>query len=385
MKMPLVAALLAAAAAIPSAAAQAQQTLPRYRATLLHPPGYASSTADALSGDTIVGAVELPGTPLAYHAALWDGTAGSVLDLHPEGYQWSGASAASGALQGGYGGNPIPNDPFGRFLDHALLWHGTAESVVNLHPAGFVESRLAGMAGQQQVGYGETDAGMQQALLWTGSADSVVSLHPAGFRSSLAAATSGTTQVGRGEPPSGSVRALLWNGTAESVVDLHPAGWDGSLAYGAWGPTQVGVALAIPDPSGFSNDHAMLWTGSAASAVDLHPARNFISSYALSAAGNFQAGAGFHGTTRRNHALLWRGSAASVVDLQLFVVTQLGARYVESHASAVDENGNVVGFVFDANFRTYAVKWSLIPEPASWSLLACGLAGVRGSVVRRRG
>jgi hypothetical protein len=62
---------------------------------------------------------------------LWRGTAASAINLNTPGKLWySMAYAASETTQVGYGHGPIT----GGFADHALLWHGTPESMVDLHP-----------------------------------------------------------------------------------------------------------------------------------------------------------------------------------------------------------------------------------------------------------
>ena len=63
---------------------------------------------------------------------------------------------------------------------HALLWHGTAASVIDLQPAvGFTHTDAVAVAGNLQVGSGDgaATAGNQHALLWSGTAASVVDLH----------------------------------------------------------------------------------------------------------------------------------------------------------------------------------------------------------------
>jgi hypothetical protein len=112
------------------------------------------------------------------------------------------------------GGGRLPGN-----VNHALLWMGSADSVVDLHPSGFTDSVVYGVFDGQQVGYGQT-GNLRHALLWTGSADSVVDLHPSGFDNSVAVGVSGGQQVGYGQ--TGDLRhALLWTGSADSVLDLH--------------------------------------------------------------------------------------------------------------------------------------------------------------------
>jgi hypothetical protein len=100
--------------------------------------------------------------------------------------------------------------------EHALLWSGTAASVVDLHPVGFAASRAGGVWGNRQVGYGvpQTDSNdiSWRALLWSGTAESVVNLHPAGFRWSCASDTWGVWQVGR------ACRTMATNDAGPCVV-----------------------------------------------------------------------------------------------------------------------------------------------------------------------
>src|SRR6185369_12349494 len=112
---------------------------------------------------------------------------------------------------------------FAFFHDHALLWNGTPESVVDLHPTNMEYSRALAVSGSTQVGYAQLpNTGpdlIAHALMWHGTAASVVDLHPAGFQNSFAVGVSGNTQVGYGDPLPQEiykVHAILWNGTPES-------------------------------------------------------------------------------------------------------------------------------------------------------------------------
>src|SRR5207253_3155527 len=98
----------------------------------------------------------------------------------------------------------------------------------------------------QQVGYGNDINNNPHALLWLGSANTAVDLHPTGlpneFSNSAAYGTSGSQQVGGGHVFFGDVHALLWSGSANSAVDLNPTniGINGSDAYATNGTQQVG-------------------------------------------------------------------------------------------------------------------------------------------------
>jgi hypothetical protein len=79
-----------------------------------------------------------------------------------------------------------------------------------------------GVEGNEQVGYGmRVGTGSYHALLWQGSAGSVVDLHPFEFGESMAAATNGINQVGRWVSTSHRAHALVWSGSATSFVDLQ--------------------------------------------------------------------------------------------------------------------------------------------------------------------
>jgi len=166
--------------------------------------------------------------------------------------------------QVGYGGVNQTN--------HALLWTGTAGSAVDLHPtklADFHDSFAFGVGGGEQVGYGErspfTSPSDYHALLWHGTADSAVDLSPtklSGIISSLAEMTNGQIHVGHGVKQLGpnqyAQHALLWSGTADSAVDLNdllPSDLTDSAAFSIDAAGNVsGVGL---DAAG--NVHAVEW------------------------------------------------------------------------------------------------------------------------------
>jgi hypothetical protein len=145
--------------------------------------------------------------------------------------------------------------------NRAALWSGSAESFVDLHPAGATISSLHGTSGSQQVG-GAILGGTTQAGLWSGTAASFVSLHPPGATASDAYAISGSFQVGNAEI-GGTTHAAFWTGTAQSFLDLHTVlgtNYHSSQAFGAWSDgavLYVAGSAAINFSSGFP--HAILW------------------------------------------------------------------------------------------------------------------------------
>src|SRR3954469_19794414 len=81
---------------------------------------------------------------------------------------------------------------------------------VDLHSTRKISTSGVGIGDGEQVGGAASVAtgGRTVAVLWRGSASSLVSLHPNGFTSSGAAATSGGMQVGSGYTTDGRSRAL---------------------------------------------------------------------------------------------------------------------------------------------------------------------------------
>jgi hypothetical protein len=165
--------------------------------------------------------------------------------------------------------------------------------------------------GSAQYGISITDQ-HYHAFLWNDTATSGVDLHPIGYTDSSAFSNLGNIQVGHGSLTSSKAfHALLWKGTAASVVDLNPTGYSDSTAWGVFGNVQVGQATPTDD----THSHAMIWKGSAASALDLHP------------------------TTA---GLTLSGVALNPVSSNIY---------------GIDSNGNLVGYVQDANSKQYAVLW----------------------------
>jgi hypothetical protein len=268
-----------------------------------------------------------------------------------------------------------------------MFWAGTAASAVDLNPTnltGFTSSSAYGISanGSQQVGVGSgSGTGFEShALLWSQTAASAVDLNPTnltGFTSSSAIGTNGSQQVGlgSGSGTGGNNHALLWSGSAGTAVDLNPTvltGYTSSMAYGisANGSQEVGEGTG----SGTGNKaHALLWFGTAASAVDLNPTdlSGFTASYANATNGTFQVGYGSIGSD--THALLWAGTAASAIDLQTLLPST--GSWLLSEAYTIDSSGNIYGDAYgtyQSNTGYFAVEWTAVPEPASFSVFAVG-------------
>ena len=172
---------------------------------------------------------------------------------------WSGQAAAAqydlvtlntspfstGEANGVYHGQIV-----GAGFRGAQLWTDP-NTYVQLNPSGFASSNAFGIWGNQQVGSGVLSSGQQHALLWTGTAASVVDL-TSGTVPHLgkADATDGAQQVGWA-----GGAAALWSGTPGSYVNLGPSNYPYSEATSVWNGVQVGFGGQLPDTD------ALLWHG----------------------------------------------------------------------------------------------------------------------------
>lgn len=280
-------------------------------------------------------------------AAMWSGTAGTFVDLHPTG---AIQSVAWGAGDGQQVGSALIG-----MSNRASLWSGSANSWVDLHQQGWVTSEALDVHAGQQVGRATfSGAGPTSAILWNGTAASFVNLTPPMTGSARVNGTDGVQQVGLWTPQFVSV-AAMWSGTAASHVDLHPPSTVLSEALAVSNGQQVGFArLPVPQPGGSTTDVASLWTGSAASWVNLNPAGSS-SSRASGVHNGIQVGFATVGTDRR--ASLWRGTPESWFDLHAL----LPAEFSRSEATdiAVDDGSLIIsGFGFNAvTNRTEALIW----------------------------
>jgi uncharacterized membrane protein len=156
-------------------------------------------------------------------ALLWNGTPESAVDLHPldpsigwtTGYGIWGNSQVGAGLK--FGATPADND------FHAFLWHGSAETAVDLHPEHFLDSYAIGVAGNWQAGYGRVKSGsFKHALRWNGTPDSAVNLHTylAGLsisftESQALAVNENGDVVGGASDAVGHTYAILWQRVPE--------------------------------------------------------------------------------------------------------------------------------------------------------------------------
>lgn len=286
------------------------------------------------------------GAPGNSQAALLTGTASTLVRLAPSPYPYaSWANDTAGGQQ--VGGVRLSYDTANR----AALWQGTAGSFVDLQPAWASTSEAHGTDGLQQVGAASVGQDHFHAVLWSGSAASAVDLgYPSGFSWSSAKAVLNGVQGGFGAAPTG-MHALMWTGTASSVVDLHPSGYSSSQVYGLGDGIQVGTGNRSSDGA----LRLLVWHGTAASATDVTPSG--FSGYSTSvydAAGPYVVGGRAPVSGGGGHAYLW-SIQGEATDLQALLPADYGTWY--SDARGGDAFGNAVGTVTLAGVRSEAVLW----------------------------
>jgi uncharacterized membrane protein len=220
-------------------------------------------------------------------------------------------------------------------------------------------------------------------MLWTGTPNSAIDLHPAGYLNSQSNAIAGSTQVGWAQVSSNGINhAMLWNGTSQSAVDVNPTGFQSSQANGAWDGYQVGFGSR---PVG--TDHALLWNGTASSYTDLHPQGfNFSYANAISEAG--QVGYGLVPGSNAPHALIWNSTALSAFDLNPFV-SGLAPKFDGAYATGISDDGTIVGYaqyrIYFGQDLPYAVMWvPNVPEPSTCGLMAFAITTMALARVRYR-
>ena len=107
-------------------------------------------------------------------AAYWNGPSSPVADLTP-------ATSVNGAQAWGCSANEQVGGYYPSFSEHAVLWHGTPGSFVDLNPtwANAMSSLAEGTNGTQEVGYTTLTTFLNHATVWNGTAASAVDIHPA--------------------------------------------------------------------------------------------------------------------------------------------------------------------------------------------------------------
>lgn len=216
--------------------------------------GYDGTDAYATDGVYQVGTASTIQTTQAY---VWQGSAESARNITPAG----ATAAAAYDISGGMSVGAVSFD--GRH-GHAILWDLELGTHVDLNPNGYLNSLAQGVFNEQQVGYVRDPATeWQRAAIWHGSADSFVNLHPFSteYQRSFAYATNGEVQVGEARLTRGGrtdFHALAWRGSAETVVDLHEFLPDAFASSGANDIDEFGNIIGWADLD-FGTTYAVIW------------------------------------------------------------------------------------------------------------------------------
>jgi hypothetical protein len=203
------------------------------RAVELHPDKWQKSNAVACSDGQQIGYGYVKFAKDPCRALLWNGSRESLIVLTgPDpSVEVMGNGVSAGVQVGTYGGS---------VRKHACMWRGSAGSFIDLHPDGSLVGSDATAAGDgQQVGIAWDEELAGRAALWSGSSETFRNLGPDGFVRSHASHCARGFQAGwvarkdRGM----LIRAALWNGAAEDWLDLQdflPDPWTASWVRGLY-------------------------------------------------------------------------------------------------------------------------------------------------------
>jgi hypothetical protein len=142
---------------------------------------------------------------------MWTGQTDTFTDLHNNTLAVeSRAYATDGEYQGG-------TAAFRNLGTHAALWHGSADTMIDMQPSwgGSAYSMIMGMAPGVQVG---TAAGVP--VLWHGSADSAQIMSPRGYTVGELHATDGTRHVGLAQKHGTGYAGIWMSDDRDSFVNL---------------------------------------------------------------------------------------------------------------------------------------------------------------------
>ncbi|MFO0832015.1 MAG: hypothetical protein U0637_09245 [Phycisphaerales bacterium] len=273
----------------------------------------------------------------------------TVISLHPNGATSSEATSVHGAEQAG----------MWNFHQGALVWHGSAGSVLRLPDAGNPTAVANAVNSGNQSGTIDVGTGVDartHAVIWSGPAHAIVDLHPAPGTAihsvvyAMDATTQGGTFLGDGGGGTFSAgRPCMWSGTSESFVDLTPAGFSTGEVHGVGGGQQVGATF-----DSFLGT-ACMWFGSAESFVNLQPPEGIFSA-ATCTDGMYQYGVmGLLDPAPGLYPCRWNGSAESLVVLDMPV-----DHWGEVHAT---HGGVQAGYITDTDGISHARAciWEQVP------------------------
>jgi autotransporter-associated beta strand protein len=267
--------------------------------------GIGSAEALAIDGNIVAGQA-YSNSASFYHAYSWSLSGGTFLDMNPAGYD---QSTANGTSNGAFAGSGITGG-----VSQALYWPTAQSTPTNLTPSIASDSTALAINNGAEVGSATiTGSGYVHAMLWHGTAGSYVDLHtplPSSLTDSTAAAISGTQIVGTAYNTGGTAHAILWPTAGMQYIDLTPSGYAGADGEATSGSQQAGDVFGAD-----GNPHAATWFGTANSYVDLQAflPGGYVSStaYGIDSAGRI-VGVAYNANSVAT-AVLWTPVAANLV------------------------------------------------------------------------
>lgn len=193
--------------------------------------------------------------------ARWD-LNGNFYETSYSGFEYTSMNATDGVSIVGAGST---DDAVGNVYSKAVIWQApTYQHALSIHPAGIPDSYCNAVDGEHQFGYIGLPFASIHAAKWTGSGASFVDMHPDGYINSRIVDASDNQQVGvvnQWNDP----HAVIWNGTPNSILDLNPDGATSSSVTACDSGLQIGYVVypdGLPARPG-------IWAGGKDTFVDL--------------------------------------------------------------------------------------------------------------------
>lgn len=290
-------------------------------------------------------------------------------DLNPAGYYFSGVTSVTwGPIVGFVGGTCDANGLCSNGPIHAAAWAwgsgGTVPVFSDLHPAGYTASMIQGENGNGLYGWAQDAAQAYHPMIWQGTPANATPLPLPGTLTQGAAVGAAVFNsfyvAGFGSGADNIPHPVAWvpNSGSYTSVDLLPANGTTGVAVGAMGYILGG---SVQTTSSGDQWHAAIWGEATASSFrDVHPTSSkYLASsiYAMASNGGNPAWAVglavLNKQGRPSHAMMWHGGTLKPTDLHGY----LGASFVQSVATGVNEYGDISGAAQDTSGVWHQVYW----------------------------